>query len=245
MAIAFTNLGLSTGTADQPPDIRNVTDATSFTIASWDPPNDGIVLLCIQNSNNAGSIAISTVTGNGDFWSWIADNQYSGSPATRQLSIYAAYGVDLITGATVIDFGANTQINCYVSIFHVTGADESGVVDTSPWEFSNAQLDLGTSTGATILFNNPANSNNRGIAFIAHNANEVVSEDTTWTNMDDMNGAGPAMGMLTAVDESGLSDPTFSWTTSADFGLIGMEMKAAVAAPAVQRINLVRSTQRW
>lgn len=240
MAISFANLGASSGTTEQAPDIREIVDATSYTIPSWDPPNDGIVVLCILNGENAGNIDIASVTGNGDFWTLVHAQQYPATPVTRNMSIYAAYGADLTTAATVIDYGGATQLNCYVSIFHILGADESGAVNASPWVMSNLVSGDALAASTTLDFGTASAEANRGIAFVAHNANEVISGDGVWTKMDDMNGAGPAVGMITSVDESGLRDPFFSWTSSVAFGFIGLEVKASgvVAEPTYMHAGL-------
>ena len=89
----------------------------------------------------------------------------------------------------------------------------------------------GTFTTVTLDFPAPADADNRAFAFVAHNANEAISIDagsTTWTKLDDMNGAGPALGMITAFDTaSGPNDPNFDWGTSAAYGFIGLEVKIA------------------
>lgn len=238
MAISFANLGASTGTTEQAPDIRNIVDATSYTIPSWDPPNDGIVVLCIFNGENSGNIDIASVTGNGDFWTFVHAQEYPATPVSRGMAIYAAYGADLTTAATVIDYGGVTQLMCYVSIFHITGADESGAVSTSPWVLSNLVSGTDSGSSTTLNFGAASAADNRGIAFVAHNANEVVAGDGVWTQMDDMNGAGPAVGMITSVDAGGLRDPFFSWTSSVAFGFIGLEVKASGAESTYMHAGL-------
>lgn len=227
MAIAFTNLGVSTGTTEQAPDIRDITDLSTYTIPSWDPPDDGIVLLCIFNGQAGGQVFVDSVLGNGDTWEPIHDIVWPSGTEIRACSIFGAFGADLTTGATTIDYAGQVQILCYVSIFHITGADESGTVVNAFAQFLNGEA---TSTGVTIDFPAAANADNRAVAFVAHNANEAISDDATWTKMDDMNGAGPAVGMITAVDEGGVRDPAFTWTTNAAYGYLALEVK--IAPPA-------------
>ena len=226
MPIAITNLGVSTGTTEQAPDLRALTDATSYTIPSWNPPDDGIVALCIFNGNGAGDVFIDSVTGNGDFWQPLVDTQYPGTP-TRNMEIYVAYGADLTTGETVIDFAGITELNCYVSIFHITEADEDGLAIDA---FGLKEVGGGTATSASHNWTGtPRDANSRALYFVAHNANEEITQPGSLTKLDDMNGAGPAVGMITAWEDDGFTDPSgsFTWTTSADFGVIAVEILAA------------------
>lgn len=232
MAVVFANLGASSGTTPVAPDIRDLTDAISYTIPSWDPPNDGIVCLAIFSGENAGNIGITDVTGNGDVWTNVDTKSYldSGTP-TRTIDLFVAYGADLTTGATLIDFDPNTEIFCYVSIFHITGADEqpSQPADAFPNAFSGEGT--GTGTG-TIDLPAPISSGNRSLILVAHNANEAITNDAGYTKLDDLNGAGPAIGIITTCDEDGFADAAFTWTTSAAFGYIAFEV-----AESTQRLD--------
>jgi hypothetical protein len=229
MPVTFTNLGASTGTTEQAPDIRNLTDATSYTIPSWNPPDDGIVVLCIFSGENAGNIGITSVTGNGDVWEQIDTIEYPVGAETRTLDVYAARGEDLTTGITTIDFSPNTEIYCYVSIFHIQGADEAQAMlqDTFTAQPTVDATGTGTGTG-TIDFAAPASAGNRALIVGAHTANEAITVDAGYTKLDDMNGAGPAMGIVTAFDPDGVSDAAFTWTTSTNYAFLGFEIREAV-----------------
>src|SRR3990172_9983992 len=109
MAITFTNLGASSGTTAVAPDIRDINDLTSYTIPSWNPPDDGIVMLCIFNGRADGEVVLNSVTGNGNVWNSIGDWQYPQEAVTRGIEIQAAYGSQLSEGATVIEYDIFTQ----------------------------------------------------------------------------------------------------------------------------------------
>lgn len=225
MSIAVTNLGVSTGTTPQAPDIRDLTDLSTYTIPSWDPPDSGIVCLAIFSGENAGNIGIDSVTGNGDFWTQVDGKSYldSGTP-TRDIEFFVAYGASLTTGATLIDFAGITQVFCYVSIFQITGADEQ--VGQPQDCFISSTPGEGTGTGTGTIDLAPAVfAGNRALILLAHNANEAITVDASYTKIDDMNGAGPTMGIVTAYDPDGYADPAFTWTTSANFGYLAFEIQ--------------------
>jgi hypothetical protein len=225
MAIAITNLGVSTGTTEQAPDIRNLTDATSYTIPSWDPPNDGVVLLCILNGQNTiTDVAIDNLTGNGNTWSEITAVEFD--TGRRILTIFGAFGADLTTGETVIDFGTDTQLACYVSIFQITGAEEDGIDASNTFGLSESTTGSGTS--ASHNWAGSVTPDSRPLYFVAHVANEVVSQDASQTKIDDMNGAGPALGMVTAWEDDGFTDPSasFTWATTIAYGVLALEILA-------------------
>jgi len=248
MAITFTNLGASSGTTAVAPDIRDINDLTSYTIPSWNPPDDGIVMLCIFNGRADGEVVLNSVTGNGNVWNSIGDWQYPQEAVTRGIEIQAAYGSQLSEGATVIEYDIFTQLMCYVSIFHVQGANEiPPIYENLRNPVNNIQADgSGTSTDGLIVNNEgPFNSESRGLLFLAHNANEAITLDPTWVKLDDMNGAGPAVGMITAYDPDGISDPDCTWTTSTGWGAVMLELKSATAPGPSPTLYQVRSNQRW
>ena len=236
MAIGITNLGVSSGTTDAAPDRKQTIDAVSYTIDSWDPPDTGIVLLVIMNGQNTVTdTAIDALTGNGDSWVQIHTATFG---SERRQTIYAAFGSALTTGTTVVNFGSDTQLFCYAWMCQITGADESGTVAGA---FGLEESSSGTATsGSHNWSGSPANADSRPFYAVAHNANETVTAPGSLTQIDENTGAGPTMGVLTAWEDDGFTDPSdsFTWTTSTAFGILALEILAADAGQTPPYANV-------
>jgi hypothetical protein len=245
MAIAFTNLGVSSGTTTVAPDLRNFSDLTQYTLASWNPPDNGIMVLCIYNQQNTiTDTTIDSLTGNGNVWELVGGTNWNS--AGRRITVYAAKGSQLTTDVTTIEFGADTQIGCIVSVFQITGADESG---SAAGAFGLIEASSATAASASHNWaGSPANSDSRPLYFVVHAANEAVSAPGSLTSIDDFTMAGPAEGAMSAWESAGFTDPSdsFTWTTSILYGLLALEIKAAGGAPpAVVLLRPTMSPMRW
>lgn len=225
MAIAFTNHGASTGTSEVNPDIRVVTDLTSYSNSAWTPPTSGLLIaFVISGQNTVTDHSVDSFTGNGVTWTNIANIVFQGT-GTRRVTLFAANASGSSNGANTIDFGSDTQILCYASIFSASGVDLSGGVSGA---FVQSPTNSGTADASgTVTLNSAGNSNNRPISFFAHNANEAVTADGAWTAADDFTGAGPTMGAMSQWKSDAFStSATASWSSSVAWGGIAAELKA-------------------
>jgi hypothetical protein len=242
VAITFTNLGASTGTTEVNPDLRDVGDATSYANTSWSPPGSGIVFaFVLSGQNTVTDTAVDSFVHNGVAFTRIGtDLEFSGGQ--RRVSMFAAFASLLSTGVTTVDFGTDTQIFCYVSFFQIEGADESGSISNA---FIPATGTSGTDTSGSLTLAAPQNSDSRSIAAVGHVTNEVVTKGANFTQIDDMNGAGPALGWVSEFSTSQFETTAdASWTTSSAWGAGGAEVKAAGGAPAEKQSLYVSSSRR-
>lgn len=217
MAIAFANLGASAN-----PDINNNADQTSYANSSWTPPTDGIIVCDVFGARTGGPDT-PTMSGNGLTWVQI------GSPVTfgtsRRITRFAAIASGATTGATTIDFGGQTQTHCSASFYHVTGVDVSGGIAAA---FVQTVTNSGSATSGTVTLAAASHADNRPIACFAHVINEVTTPQTNWTELDDLAGGSPVRGMDTQYRDDAFDTAAgASWATSAAWGGIASEIKAA------------------
>lgn len=225
MAIAFTNLGASSGTTEVNPDIRTGTDLTSYTNTSWTPPSTGIVFFFVMSGQNTVTdTAVDAIDQNGVGLTRIGtDLEFNTS--NRRISMFAAFASALSAGVLTVDFGTDTQLFCYVSIFQIEGADESGTISNA---FIPATGTSGSGTSGSLTLASPQNADSRAIAAIGHVTNEAVTQGANFTKIDDMNGVGPALGWVTEYSTSQFETTAdASWTTSSAWGAAGAEVKMA------------------
>jgi hypothetical protein len=219
--VAFSNLGASAN-----PDINDTTDLASYANTSWTPPTADLIGAFVS-SRNASGLNTATMSGNGITWTQIATVQY-GSGSIHRLTLFGANASGSSAGATTVDFGANTQTYCSVSFFQATSVDLSGGVAAafvqSPTNSGGAAL-VGDVTLAAA-----GNANNRPVSCFSHPANEATTQQTNWTKLDDLAGTVPTRGTMSAYRGDVFDTAAHaSWATSAVWGGIAAEIKAAVA----------------
>jgi len=225
MAISFSNLGVNAT-----PDLNSGADATSYATASWTPPTSGLILAFVHGAR-AGTATPDTPTmsGNGVTWTQIGTT-LSINGGVRGLSLFAANASGSSTGATTIDFGANTQLGCIVSFLHADGVDlASGVAAAIVQNVSNS----GTATSGSVTLAAAAHADNRPVAGFYHNTNETKTPRTNWTEADDLTGAGHARALETQFRSDAFeTTASATWTTSSAWGGIAVELKALVSGTA-------------
>lgn len=223
MAIVFTNLGTSAA-----PDINTGTNATSYASASWAPPASGLILLFVQ-SRRAAAVDTPTVSGNSLTWTQIGTTITSATGLSGSgFSLFAANASGSTTGATTIDFGANTQLHCSASFFHADGVDLTGGVAAAFVQV--VTNNVASVTTATIDLAAAAHADNRPIAGFMHLFNEATTPRTNWTEADDLAGSGGERGVETQYRSDAFeTTASATWTTSSGWAGYAAELKALVA----------------
>lgn len=235
MAITFTDLDV--------PDLNDGADASSYLTASWTPPTSGIIVCFVSSRETASPPANApTITGNNITWESLDSITWEASGQSR-INLHAALAAGATTGQTTLDF-TDTQLCCVAHFFQVEGVDLTGTLADV---FALTDVGTGTGTGfTTTVFANPNNANNRPIIGHFHNVQETSNDLTdSWTTADNVSGAGPPRSVQAGYRSDGINETTAGWATSSTYGFVAAELKAETAQPAQQRINVVRSTQRW
>ena len=230
MAIGFANLGVSAN-----PDINSSTDASSYVNTSWTPPTAGLII-CFVVSRTGACGNVPTVSGNSLTWVQIA-TICVGATAARRITLFGADAAGATTGATTIDFAAETQQSCTASFFQATAIDLSGGVAAA---FVQTATNSGTATSGSVTLAAAGHADNRPIAMFTHRANQATVPDAAWTEVDDLAGSAPIRGSETQWDADGFQNASASWVTSSDWVGMAAELKATVAAtdPALLHYNL-------
>jgi hypothetical protein len=228
-AVAFTNLGASAN-----PDISNNVDAASYANTSWTPPTSGLIVVFVYSRNAAGPNT-PTMSGNSLTWTAITNVLWN---VIHRLTLFGANASGSTTGATTVDFAAQTQLGCDASFFQATNVDLTGGVSAA---FVQSPTNSGAAaTSGSVTLSAAGSSDNRPIACFVHPIQEATTERTNWTEMDDLSGTGPVRGVASQV-RSDVFETTASatWTTSAVWGAIAAEIKAVVAG--IPNVTYARS----
>lgn len=235
MAIAFANLGASAN-----PDINSGTDATSYANSSWTPPTDGLIVVDVI-AKRAAALDTPTVSGNSLTWIQIGSTLNCGGN-NHGLSRFAADASGSSAGATTISFGANTQLHCSASFYHVTGVDLAGGVAAA---FVQTVTATGTGTTGTVPLAAAASSDNRPIVGFFHAQNEAKTPRTNWTELDDLAGTSGIRNLETQYRSDAFeTTATATWATSDIWGGIASELKAEGAVQAAVALTPFVSISR-
>lgn len=204
----------------------STTNATSYATASITPTANSLVIAVVYGRRNPG-LAPSGLSGNGLTWVQVADTT-STALTFRHLTVFRAMGSSPSSGAVTISY-AGTMDNASWSIFEISGTDTSGTNGSGAIVQSGTNADPATGTSGTITLSAFGSTSNMAIGSFAHNANEVTTPGSGFTEIDDIQIAENTSGNET---EYKLNDNTVdaSWATSIDFLAIAIEVKAATAS---------------
>ena len=218
----FINLGASQPSSPADPDINFAADATSYTGNSFIPPTSGLAVAFVGSRVNGGDPVQPTVTGWGLTWTFI-DSVLNSDGIKIQL--FAADLTGATEGAITVDFGAETQQACSVSLSYIDDADLSGGVSGA---FVQTPSATGSGTSASVTLAAAGHADNRPIACALVRANEDVAPRTNWTELDNITGAGPTRSLETQYrDDAFETTASASWTTSAAWAILAVEIKGA------------------
>ena len=222
MAIAFANLGVSAS-----PDIFSTSNASSYANSSWTPPTTGMIGCWVANTH-ASATTIPTISGNGITWVQIATVSLL-SGIDRRLTLFAANAAGASAGVTTIDYAGSNQTGTAASFFQITGADEANGVAQSFVQTLNNNGSAALSGSVTLAA--AANSNNRPISAFIHNANEVVTPQTNWTELDDGSYINPSFALESQFRSDAFDTAAAaSWATSSIWIGMAAEVKVLTAA---------------
>jgi hypothetical protein len=169
MAIVFTD--------QNTPEINSTANQTSYSSASWTPPNELIIAIVHSGKIPAGV----QPTGSGNGITWTAINTIA--TGNHRLTLFGANGSGATAGATTFDFGAETQAECAVSFISASGTDvANGVAQTFVQSPTNSVIGA---TSLSITLAAAGNSNNRPVAGFSATAAPRTPR-TSWTETIDV-----------------------------------------------------------
>lgn len=135
------------------------------------------------------------------------------------------------------DFGTS-HIGFECTILAVTGSDMAhGLVQT--FVQSGLTTPDATGTSGSVTLAAAGDANNRPYSFFAHAAAETQTAEAGWTAFTAQQHANPNAGFRGQWNDTTFdTTPSMSWTTSANYGGIGFELKAEVVPPPGTNPNL-------
>jgi hypothetical protein len=173
--IMFSNLGATSN-----PDLASGIDATSYVNSSWTPPTSGLIIATVYSRRFGGGDPITpTMSGNGVAWVQIATVMVAG---THRLTLFGANASGSTTGATTVDFGAETQDFMHVNFMGATGVNLSGGAAAA---FVQAPTGGTSGTSASISLSIGADPLNRLFAAFSLSTTPGMTARSGWTPADD------------------------------------------------------------
>lgn len=196
MAITITKLTSGTTT----------TDGTSAATASITPSSGKVVVIIFAYRDSA---VTPTVSGCGLTWTLI--NGITG--------IYGYWGIasSPSTGAITMTFTGDAFTSCAWSVWEIGGSNIG-------FPIVQSVTDGKSGTNGSLLLNAFKSVDNATFAGFAHHSAEASTEGSGFTEIDDVNVATNAVGLITEWKASNDTTPDASWATSANWVGIGFEV---------------------
>lgn len=201
------------------------TTGTSAVTASVSPEANKLQLLHVHAHPAGGPSFPTSITGCSLTWNLLQEHNYSAGGGDVQ-SLYYAIGSSPSTGSITIDFGTgNDQLEITWSLV------EFGGVDTGSPIVQSAKA-AGTSTTAAVTLATFASSENATYgAAAAGSGGFPLGVGSGFTSLH--NFQGPTVGLLTLSEWRADNDTSVdaSVGASVDWGMIGVEIRAAPSGP--------------
>lgn len=223
MALAFSTL------ADNP----STVGATSYASSSVTPTGAAGVFVFVLSSGLAlaTTVTLDTPTWLDGAWTKVEDEDTG-------LALFAFYGKAIGSPAAdtvTADFEADTQTGCHIIIVEATGQDATTLVVQSKVATS------GVATSGTVTLDGAMGSaNNHHLAIFGHEVNEAHAPAGGETELAD-NGFDAPTRRMSVQHKANDTSSSASWTTSAEWHAIGLEVKAASAGTTVDLTNAVET----
>jgi hypothetical protein len=235
MAIAGANKIAETSTAD----------ATSFTTAaSLTPSTNTLYLATVRNSRAAGP-ATPTLSGGGGL-TWVQVATVTEPGGSERITVFRAMkSSGLTSGTLTADFGGVTQTGFAIVVDEFTGTDTTGsdgagaIVQSATGSGSAV-----TSSSVTLAAFGDA-TNNAAFGAVSIIATDSISAEGGYTRLSNLNHATPNRAVATEWKVGQDTSVTFSWTTSAAYDSIAVEIKAAAAGNTVSGVGAIASAEAF
>lgn len=219
----------------------------NYSTASITPSANRLIVACYHVISVGIDQGPPTVTGNGLTWSLIDSLLYStvGGDRYDEEYIFAAdTGASPSAGAISFDNSFTAQAGSW-SVFEVDGSDvANGVAQTFVQKVKTTLNSTGNSMALTLAA--AGHADNRPFLLALHNANQVTTPRTNWTEIGDASLNDPTYGGI-GIETQWRSD-TFeasasaSWVSNVKYGGIAFEIKAAARSSLVAPSRASRQT---
>lgn len=205
---------------------HSTTGATSYTTASWTPVSNKLYLVTVvQRTAISTDPNLPTLTGNGITWVSVDSVVYdTTSSSRRRLTVFRGLDASPTTGTLVIDCGGQAHTNCDWAIDEWSGMDTSGTSGSGAIVQSATNFSGGASTLTATL--SAFSSVNNATFGAAGTALDHAITEAGWTQLSDQIDS-VSTAQASAFIVSNDTTVTFTQASPAEFGVIGIEIKAA------------------
>ena len=223
----------------------DASDASSYATASVSPAADSLLLVLSFSSH--GTLVPPAVSLSGLSLTWnegSTDAAYGASTPVRRLHYsWAAVGGSPGSGALTLTLTGNTPATaCGWTVIEITGADNTAPIVQA---VKSPATDGGDSaaTSGSITLASAGHADNRPFAIFGVRANEAHTPRANWTELSDTPGASPSTGLSTQWRSDAFeTTASASWSSSARWGGIALEVKASVGGPP-QNVNVGQTNE--
>lgn len=185
----------------------------------------------------AGTPATPTLEGcNISSWTQV-DTEMFATTNLRRITVFKGKGSAPTTGKLKAKFGSQIQQNFLYSIIQVTNGDQD---DIDVQVQSQISATPGTSLTSIMNWASPfEDSNNRGLLFVDHTANESTAQGTNYTELSDNGVSNSVHALQCQYSSVANANPGSSWTTSTAWAAIAVEIRGVPALIAPTFLDMV------
>lgn len=215
----------------------STSDASSYTTGTITPPANSVLLIFLEvHRGSSTNPATPTVTGGSKtYTAQVTPNNYRSSGTIRGTQFCYRSAAGASPGSYTINFAfAATHQNCHWYIVAAEGVETGGTNGGDA--IAQQPTDSGTGTSGLVTMSAAGASDNRPVSFFSHFANETQTEEHTEI-AEQAHGSPNAVSSLQFKSTAFDTSPTASWTTSANWGGIAVELVAAVLTPSTQNVT--------
>lgn len=211
--------------------VNSTTNAASYATGTAYTPAVGSLLICVvcASSTETTETDPTSVTGHGLTFTKLSTTVFQSAVDTITVWVAEVTGSPTNDVVTASGWGTN-RTGCNMTVIEVTGADLSGGA-VAAIVASNIQTHngTGTATSVSLTMNAAGAAGNLCMGFFVHTAAEVIAAGTGNTLGSTGSYTTPNRGAGSVWNTSSYANPAATWTTSAAWRGIGLEIVAATA----------------
>lgn len=207
---------------------------TPYATASITPTANRLAVAGVLVSVASGTTPALSLTGCGLTWVQV-DQTAAGA---RTLHVFRAMGAAPTAGAlSIAGDGTTTLTSCLWSVTEFDGVDTSGT-DGSGAVVQSVNQKPAAATSCSTAFATAVTAGNATFGAVAISAQEAMTAGTGWTALGQTSQSAPTSALLTEAATTAQQNVTASWTSSVTNFIIGVEVKAAPAGGALNRLRI-------
>lgn len=211
--------------------VSNSTNLSSYSTGSISPGANRLLIATVYNGVGSGTANTPTLTGNGLTWvqeETTVDFETGGTDRDKRITSFRAMGASPSAGAVTADFAGQTQSGCIIIVDEFDGVDTGGTNGSAAvvQSLSVGSLGSSASSGAVTLaaFGSASNAT---YGALSHVVDETSTAGSGFTKLGDVGHGAPTRSLVTEWKNSNDTSVDASWSTSAKWAGIALEIKAS------------------